>query len=296
MDIRQLEIFMFVAQEKSFSQAAQCLNLSQPTVSAHIAALEKELSHKLFERHYNEAKLTETGKQLYPYAKKILALREEALFYCTNHNENVRIVASTIPYQYVVPIFCSEFKVQYPDVQFDMTVTNSEQAIQCVLKKQADIGFVGSIIPCESLNYQAIMEEDLVLIVPQTAPYDSMVTQPIHLKDLELYPFIRRKDGSGTWSQTLALMRSYDITLHVISEFDSPDKVIDAVSEGKGISVVSQLFAQDYQRFAKINMLTLQDHPIKRKLYSVTHKNHRGPYLSTQFINFIKRKQITKSL
>ena len=74
MDMKQLEVFTAVVENNSFSRAAQCLHLTQPTVSAHIAALERELQVKLIVRTTKELYPSDAGRLLYRYAKQLLSL------------------------------------------------------------------------------------------------------------------------------------------------------------------------------------------------------------------------------
>ena len=77
MNLRQLEAFIKVSDSKSFSKAAQELYLTQPTVSAHIQTLEKELKVRLFVRNTKTVKLSEDGKTLYQYARQMIELEQE---------------------------------------------------------------------------------------------------------------------------------------------------------------------------------------------------------------------------
>ena len=101
MNLKQLEAFVRVAETKSFSKAAKQLYLTQPTVSAHIASLERELCTCLLVRNTKEVSLTESGKELYAYAGQMLELEQKI---CRRfgleekHSGSVlRIAASTIP-------------------------------------------------------------------------------------------------------------------------------------------------------------------------------------------------------
>ncbi len=77
MNLKQLEAFVRVAETKNFSEAARQLYLTQPTVSAHISALEKELDICLFIRSTKEVKLSDAGRELYTYAEKMLAIERD---------------------------------------------------------------------------------------------------------------------------------------------------------------------------------------------------------------------------
>ena len=74
MDFHQLKIFVEVARQKSFSRAAESIFLSQPTVSAHIKALEDEIRTPLFDRSQRELQLTRSGGILFEYACELLEI------------------------------------------------------------------------------------------------------------------------------------------------------------------------------------------------------------------------------
>ena len=107
MDFKQLEAFVYVVKLKSFSKAAQRIYLTQPTISAHINSLEKELDTKLIERGTKYVYPTKPGSILYQYAVKMLNLRDDACCSVKNYNKELKgsltICASTVPSQYILP-------------------------------------------------------------------------------------------------------------------------------------------------------------------------------------------------
>lgn len=80
MDFKQIEAFINVAKFKSFSKAAEAIFLSQPTISAHISNLEKELNTTLFDRSSKEVNLTPAGKIFFDYALNLLNIRNNAIY------------------------------------------------------------------------------------------------------------------------------------------------------------------------------------------------------------------------
>jgi DNA-binding transcriptional LysR family regulator len=107
MDMKQLEALVYVVETCSFSRAGELLHLTQPTISSHIAALERELKIKLIVRTTKEIYPSEAGKLLYGYAKEILQKREEALQAIGDFFHEMRgtitVAASSIPGQYSFP-------------------------------------------------------------------------------------------------------------------------------------------------------------------------------------------------
>ena len=122
MNLKQLEAFVEVAEGGSFSKAAKNLYLTQPTISAHISALEKELEVRLFVRNTKEVSLSAEGQTLYRYASQMVDLEkrieEEFGERRKMGRQCITIAASTIPSQYLLPKILARFNEKYPGEQF----------------------------------------------------------------------------------------------------------------------------------------------------------------------------------
>ena len=114
MDFKQIEAFVNVIKYKGFSKAAEATFLTQPTISAHINSLEKELRLQLIDRTKKEAIPTAEGKLFYNYAMTMLNTREQAIYSLQNFSINIKgtieILSSSIPGEYIVPCLVAEFK------------------------------------------------------------------------------------------------------------------------------------------------------------------------------------------
>lgn len=119
MDFKQLEAFSAVVSLGSFSRAGERLFLTQPTISAHIRSLERELGVQLVVRTTKEVYPSEEGKRLYAYAQKLLRLRDDAIAAVTSSAPPVggivTVAASSIPAQYVLPGAAAAFGRTHPD-------------------------------------------------------------------------------------------------------------------------------------------------------------------------------------
>ena len=137
MELKQLEAFVEVAESGSFSKAAKRLFLTQPTVSAHILALEKELDIRLFVRNTKEVCLTEEGQRLYFYARQMADLqckiKEEFGHRKTEEKQCIAIAASTVPAQYLLPELLAKFNEKYPGEQLRIREMDSAQVVEQVL-------------------------------------------------------------------------------------------------------------------------------------------------------------------
>ena len=148
MQLKQLEVFVQVARLKSFSKAADALYLTQPTISAHISALEGELGSKLVVRSTKEIQLTATGNILYGYANQILGLCERAEQEVKTASSDIQgalsIAASTVPSQYLLPRILPHLRKRYPKVFFQVFQGDSSQVAQRIFENGAEMGIIGS--------------------------------------------------------------------------------------------------------------------------------------------------------
>ena len=140
MNLKQLEAFVQVSESGSFSKAAKELFLTQPTISAHISSLEKELNVRLFIRNTKEVSLSDDGKDLYRYAKQITDLEKaiEERFYMDSDDGKhfITIAASTIPAQYLLPKVLMCYRERYPKEQIKIMETDSSEVVTQVVREE----------------------------------------------------------------------------------------------------------------------------------------------------------------
>ena len=146
MDIDALLAFVNVVNEKSFSNAAKALNITQPAITKRIQNLESRLNVRLFERLQREIVLTEAGQTLLPHALSILHNFENALQAIRDIDTRVagtlRIVASHHIGLHRLPLILKEFSHQYPDVDLQLNFLDSESAYPLLQDNIADIAFI----------------------------------------------------------------------------------------------------------------------------------------------------------
>ena len=120
------------------------LFLTQPTISAHISSLEKELNARLFVRNTKEVKLSDDGKDLYRYARQMIDLQKkiEERFETGKEESKhlITIAASTIPAQYLLPKILMKFNERYPKEQVKLLETDSSQVVTQIIDHMVDVG------------------------------------------------------------------------------------------------------------------------------------------------------------
>ena len=296
MEFKQLEAFASVVRLGSFSRAAEALFLTQPTVSAHVMALERELGVKLVARLAKGAAPTETGKILYEYAQSMLSLRDDAVEKCKNRGGEVcgkvNIAASTVTYQYVLPRVMSLFRQSYPNITFDIQSMDSAGVALAIMSGKAELGMSGAVMNPDSCRYVEFMDDSLVVIAPPQGPY-SPEGEALSAGELARYPFILREEGSGTLKETEDYLRAHGTglsALNVVARMEEPDAIKNAVSQGLGISIVSRMAVSDFVRLGLVRAIPLEGDGIRRKLYIVCHKSRPLSNAASAFLSFALEK------
>lgn len=298
MDFKQLEAYIKIIDNKSFSKAAEEMYLSQPSVSSYINSLENELQTKLINRSTREVIPTEAGKLFYRHSKQIIDYKDEAVTDIRSmdggHVGRIEIRSSSVPAQYVLPSVIAKFHAAYPNVKVNLIQQGSSEVIKDVANRVAEIGFVGSMDNNEKCSFKKLMTENLVIIAPNTDKYRKLQNASLEEIMYSNY-FVGREKSSGTRTQYEAFFRKNKIEIKRLKEcanFDNTQGVINAVSSGLGISIVSELAAKLYTEQGLVIMLNQEDLHISRNLYYVFRKNFTTTNLIDTFIEFLENTEI----
>ena len=202
MEFRQLEAFAAIAKYKSFSKAANALYLTQPTISAHLGSLERELQKKLVSRTTKTIQLTQDGEKFLKYVNRILELKEAAVQELAGEEkEIISLGASTIPSGYLLPGLLSEFRRQHPGVFFQIRQGDSCEIEEKVTDGTVELGLVGSSCDLPECICTKFCSDSMVIAMPCTSYYMNLKRQAEKTGDIRMFfsePFIMREIGSGT--------------------------------------------------------------------------------------------------
>lgn len=293
MELKQLESFVAVVVYKSFTEAAKQLYISQPTISTHIQALEKELETKLIVRTTKSIELTKRGAELYECAVKMLDLRDGLLEKWRSWDEKIiRLGVSTIPSAYILPEFLPKFCKEYPEVFFQSIQSDSKGIIEGVLDGRMDVGLVGMEWEEEVLACIPFYEDELVVITPVTEHFLALQKNEVPLEELFKEPMILREKGSGTKKAADQFLEKQGISkdsLKVAAYMNDPEAIKNSVAAGLGISIVSKKAAENMIREKRLLAFEFSRYTSGRKFYIIYRKDDvLKPFIST-FINYIQK-------
>ena len=295
MNLKQLEAFVHVAEGGSFSKAAKDLFLTQPTVSAHISSLEKELNVRLFIRNTKEVNLSDDGRELYKYAKQMIDLqkkieerfsaKKEAGKHC------ISIAASTIPAQYLLPRVLMRFNEKFPDEQLKIIETDSGEVVTKVVDHMVDIGFTGTVLEKKHCKYLPFYKDELVIITPVNEKYLSLQETAENISWIKDEAFIMREEGSGTRKEAEKQLQNAGIaveSLNVIASIGNQEAIKKSVRQGMGISVMSHLATEDEVEAGKLLVFPIPGATEGRDINLVYNKNYELSRSAERFIRVVK--------
>ena len=295
MNLKQLEAFVKIADTGSFSQAAKELFLTQPTISAHISSLEKELNSRLFVRNTKEVHLSESGNILYNYAKQMLVLQKriEDTFALNEEKEQqcITIAASTIPAQYILPGILVAFNEKYPDQQFKVVETDSAKVVEQIMNHTADVGFTGTALDKKVCKHIPFYQDELIVIAPNTEKYRSFQKKQKDATWIADEKLIMREEGSGTRKEAEKLLKKIGLNvskLNVIATMENPEAIKKAVISGMGISVISKLAAEEEMEKGSLLVLPLTADGTKRDINVVYDRNLQPSRTTERFVKLVK--------
>ena len=296
MNLKQLEAFVQVAEGGSFSKAARELYLTQPTISAHISSLEKELNVRLFVRTTKEVSLSDNGKDLYKYAKQMVDLQgkiEEHFGMKKDSGKHcITIAASTIPAQYLLPKVLMCFNEKYPEEQFKIKETDSAQVVTQIVDCMADVGFTGTVLEKKHCKYIPFYKDELVIIAPNTEKYRRFQEEcPNDISWLKREHVIMREEGSGTRKEAEKQLRSAGVNmvdLEIIASIENQETIKKSVRQGIGVSILSRLAATDEAKAGQMLIFPIPGADEGRDINVVYNRNYQLSRSAERFIKIVK--------
>ncbi len=214
VDLQKIETFLAAAQNLNFSETAKQLHLSQPTVSHHIKTLEEDLGATLFERTGTGLRLTEAGRLLLPWARRLLHDSADLQSMMSSLHDaagELRIACSTTAGKYVLPQLAARFRLRYPGIQVNIPACTPEQVSLNLLDGDAHIGVLSREVRDPSLEIQEFFRDRIILIAPARHPWAGRPS--IEPSEILGEAVIMREPASGTRSVVLEELAKHDISL-----------------------------------------------------------------------------------
>ncbi len=266
--LHQLKVFEAAARHSSFTRAAEELFLTQPTVSMQIKQLTKSVGLPLFEQVGKRLYLTEAGRELFATCRQIfdnIAQFEIKVADLKGLKQGQLRLAVITTAKYFIPRLLSPFCQLYPGIDIALQVTNHEGITERMASNLDDLYIMSQVPEHLDVNFQAFLENPLVVLAPANHPLVNEKKIPI--QRLASEPFIMREPGSGTRRSVQKLFDEQGVAVKVKLELGSNEAIKQAIAGGLGISVLSRhTLISDA---AELSILDVEHFPIKRDWYMV---------------------------
>lgn len=273
MNIEHFEAFVYVVHHNSFRKAADALFLSQPSISARIQSLERELDTKLFLREGKTFSLTEKGKEFLPYAQQVLqAYRKGIQQMRKNHTsmQELSLGCTVAVSSYILPEILPRLKEQYPDMHIKLTTASSEAILEKVLQKEVNIGFVRNI--SHPLIESSLFYEDPIQLYVYRG-HRFIQHPPVTLDEIGGEKLIFFECGSLDWIKLHSLFETLQRPPVIDVYIDNQETAKKCIAKGMGVGFLPDLCARkevvDQQlfpvRIPSLSSLTLRTNAITLK-------------------------------
>ena len=294
MEFRQLESFCAVVRYRSFTKAAEKLYISQPTISTHIRMLEQEFNSRLIIRTTKNIEITPHGKELFACAQKIFTLKNDLIQKWSEENKKIiRIGASTIPADYILPEVLPLFCQKYPDIQLHIHQNDSGNILQSILNGKFTIGMVGMKFFEKELDFVPFFHDEIVLITPKQEKFLHFAQKAFNQDDLisllKKETIILREQGSGSKKRLESYFEQINLSeksLNIIARLNDQESIKKLVASGLGISFIS---AKAITSADNLLTIKLPENNLTRSLYFAYHKDYILKEHILSFIKFVQK-------
>jgi LysR family hydrogen peroxide-inducible transcriptional activator len=296
MELRQLQYAIQIAIERNFSRAAEKLHIAQPSLSQQLSKLEKEIGVLLFQRSTNSVELTHAGSLFVEKSQKILDMVEQLKKEMEDISQmkKGRLVVGSMPItgSTILPFVVPVFQAAYPDIEITLVEETSSNLETLTMNGQTDISLLSLPLREDSLVYETLLEEEIVLAVP---PLHRLAAskEPIRIEQLEKEAFIALKKGQGFRKLTLELCQKAGITPNIVFESSNMETVQSLVAAGMGIGFVPYLISKrSFSELSPIH-LTLEGRPTRTLVIAY----RKGRYISKAAEAFVSTmKEVMRTI
>jgi DNA-binding transcriptional LysR family regulator len=292
VDINQLEVLIAVAQEKSFSRAAERLHRTQPAISQAIRRLETEIGEPLFDRSSKDGTMTAAGRVLFGLAQQMLNLRHNAHAAIKElkglHRGKLSLSANEYTVMYLLPLL-PVFRARHPHIKIDVKRSLASRISSEILARETEIGIVSFKPNDPAIASVAVLTDELSLIVPLNHPLADKKT--VSVRELGAESFIAHNVPSPYRERVVRTFEKYRTPLNIALEMPTLEAIKRFVEGGMGVALVPRLAAQAEIARGQIAALTVKEMKLERKLYLVYRKGATLSHAARAFLRVAREIQ-----
>ncbi|WP_414545131.1 LysR family transcriptional regulator [Nostoc sp. CCY0012] len=266
MELRHLRYFIAVAEELHFTKAAERLHIAQPPLSQQIQQLEAELGVKLFHRQTKrQVQLTAAGKVFLQEAYQLLMQLETAVALTQKigrgETGQLRIGFTSLVIYDLLPLILREFRQQFLEVELVLRELTTSQQEQALRDSRIHVGFAHPPLEDDTLSYQCIHRQTLVVALPSTHPLaqqEHICVRSLLSEPLIMFP---RYLAPGLYDRIMSLFQQGNFPPNITQEAIQMQTIIGLVSAGIGVAITPSSL-QNLQRSGVVYLPILEEVPV----------------------------------
>jgi LysR family transcriptional regulator, low CO2-responsive transcriptional regulator len=280
----QLRSFHAVAREGSATKASRVLNVSQPTITTQIKELEARYQLELFRRHGRRLELTDLGRELLSITRRFFEIEGEVSGFLEAAHDLVRghlRIGAVGPYPLMK--FLKIFREKFPEITVSIDLGNSDEILQGLRDQRTDIGIVSQIKAGPDILITRFGRQNVIAFVSVDHPWSARAA--INISDMDGQDIVMREEGSMTRRVFEKSLKEHKVRPNVVMEAGSREAVWEAVAEGHGIGVVSEISLQPDTR---IKPLPITGHQIQTRIDAVCLKQRQHSSVVRAFLQMVE--------
>lgn len=289
MNLNQLHYFVTLAHMEHYTNAAQKLSITQPSLSHAISSLEEELGTSLFERQGRNVALTKYGRLFMEYAEEALDILDAGIKK-TRAMTSERSGKVDIGYIYTqgsefIPEVISGFLEANRDKKVEFGFSNgvTKEIVEGVKEEKYDIGFCSMVTGEKELDFVPVSQEKLIAAVPPEHPLAEK--KSVRFEEIASYPQIFFNRGSGLRGVISQIFKDYGIKPDIVYTVDEDSAMVGLVARGFGVGIVPDAATV---RSMKASFPEIEDLDYRRFIYMVTLKNKYQVPVAKAFTEYVK--------
>jgi len=292
LDMNQLEVLIAVAQEKSFSRAAERLHRTQPAISQAIRRLETEIGEPLFDRSSKDGTMTAAGRLLLGHAQQMLNLRLSAHAAIKElkglHRGKLSLSANEYTVMYLLPLL-PVFRARHPHIKIEVKRSLASRISSEILARETEIGIVSFKPNDTGIASVAVLTDELALIVPPNHPLAAR--KVVSVRELGAESFIAHNVPSPYREKVVRAFEKYRTPLNISLEMPTLEAIKRFVEGGMGVALVPKLAAQSEIVRGQVAALTVREMKLERRLYLVYRKSATLSHAARAFLRVARELQ-----
>ncbi len=289
MDLFQLETFLAVAEERSFSRAAARLHRTQPAVSQAISKLEGELGELLFERTSRDGTLTDAGEVLREYAQKLLNLRAEASGALGElrelHRGRLTVAANEYTCLYLLPLL-HEFRRRHPEIKISVQRALASRIPDEVLMHAVDLGVLSFRPDDAQVKSVVVYRDALAFVVNPRHPLAK--AEKVSIKELGAQNFVAHNIASPQRQKVMEIFKRHKTPLRMGVELPSLEAIKRFVEMGNGVALVPGLTLERELAAGTLVRVAVPELQIERKLRLVYRRQANLSHAAVAFLKVVE--------